>query len=345
MAERKENPYVKQYTKEIWELVLKENKDLAKDFINYCKSVDRSPATVAQYETTLRWLLCYIFRDFDNKSFIKLTKRDVMNMQNHWLNEVNLSPSRIRFIKSTMSSMSDFIENILDEEYPNFRNIINKIEAPTKSSVMKKTIMNEDDITNLLNKLVESGYIQHAFYVAVLYSSGMRKSESLRLKLDWFNDFNIIYGCLWKTPEPISTKGRGRTGKLLVKYFFIPKLKPYLDLWIQERERLGVNIPDMFVTKDKTGWKPAINSTINSWICTIKNIYGDRYYSHLNRHALCSELLRNGLPAEVIKDLFGWESIDMLRIYNDNNKEDGFKNYFDNNGIKIKEKISLNDIK
>lgn len=342
---REKNPYLKQFDVDMWEKeVLKENKDLTKDFINYCKSVDRSVKTIIQYEATLKWLFCYIYKEFNNKSFIKLSKRDIMNMQSYWLNEAKLSSSRIRFIKSTMSSLSNFIENILDDEYKDFRNIINKIPAPIQTKVMEKTIMNEEDISNLLNKLVEKGYIQHAFYIAILYSSGMRKAESLRLELDWFNDSNVIYGCLWKTPKPIITKGRGK-GKLLVKYFFIPKLKPYLELWLKERERLGVDIPNMFVTKDSEGWKPATEKTLESWIITIKRIYGGRYYNHLNRHALCSELLRNGIPADVVKDLFGWESIEMLKTYNDNDKEDSFKDFFSESGIDIKERKGLADIK
>jgi site-specific recombinase XerD len=343
---REKNPYLKQFDQVIWdEKVLKENKDLTKDFINYCKSVDRSPETIKQYEFTLKGLFCYVYKELNNKSFTKFSKRDVMNMQNYWLNDIGLSSSRIRFIKSTMSSLSNFIESVLDEDYPDFRNIINKIPAPTSNKVMDKTIMKEDDISSLLNKLVEKGYIQQAFYISILYSSGMRKSESLRLNLDWFNDSNIIYGCLWKTPQTIRTKGKGKNGKQIVKYFFIPKLKPYLELWLKERERLNINIPDMFVVKDGDSWKPATKSTIESWIKTIKRVYGGRYYNHLNRHALCSELIRNGIPADVVKDLFGWESVDMVTLYNDNNKEDSFKDFFGENGIKIKEKTGLNDIK
>jgi site-specific recombinase XerD len=343
---REKNPYLRQFDQTVWdEKVLKENKDLTKDFVNYCNSVDRSIKTIIQYESTLKWLFCYIYKEFNNKSFVKLTKRDIMNMQSYWLNEAGLSSSRIRFIKSTMSSLSNFIESILDDEYEGYRNIINKIEAPVQNKVMEKTVMNEGDISELLNKLVDKGYIQHAFYIAILYSSGMRKSESLRLNLDWFNDSNIIYGCLWKTPVQISTKGRGKAGKLLVKYFFIPKLKPYLELWLAERERLGVDIPNMFVVKKEGLWKPASEVTIDSWIRTIKKVYGDRYYSHLNRHALCSELLRNGIPAEVIKDLFGWSSTSLVDIYDDNDKEDNFKNFFSEDGVDIKDRKGITDIK
>ena len=96
---REKNPYLKQFDTDIWEnKVLKENKDLTKDFINYCKSVDRSVKTLTQYEHTLKWLFCYIYKEFNNKSFLKLSKRDIMNMQSYWLNEAKLSSSRIRFI-------------------------------------------------------------------------------------------------------------------------------------------------------------------------------------------------------------------------------------------------------
>ena len=98
---REKNPYLRQFDQTVWdEKVLKENKDLTKDFVNYCKSADRSPETIKQYEFTLKGLFCYIYKEFNNKSFVNISKRDIMNMQSYWLNDIKLSSSRIRFIKS-----------------------------------------------------------------------------------------------------------------------------------------------------------------------------------------------------------------------------------------------------
>ena len=42
MAENREKVYNKLYTEEKWKNVNKDNKDLVKDFIDYCKSTDKT---------------------------------------------------------------------------------------------------------------------------------------------------------------------------------------------------------------------------------------------------------------------------------------------------------------
>nr|HPI98396.1 hypothetical protein [Synergistales bacterium] len=66
---------------------------------------------------------------------------DIIKYQNHLLNDLKLSSNRIRRMKSTLSSLSNYIVNILDDDYPEFKNIILKIEAPQKNLVREKTII------------------------------------------------------------------------------------------------------------------------------------------------------------------------------------------------------------
>ena len=55
-------------------------------------------------------------------------------------------------MRSAISSMSNLIENILDEEFPDFRNIINKIPVPPANQ-SEKTVFENEDLEELLNKL------------------------------------------------------------------------------------------------------------------------------------------------------------------------------------------------
>ena len=45
--------------------------------------------------------------------------------------------------------------------------------------------------------------------------------------------------------------------------------------------------------------------------------------------------MRAGIPESVIKDIMGWESVDMVNHYCDIPKDESFSRYFDNGGIKI----------
>lgn len=48
------------------------------------------------------------------------------------------SPARVRRVKAALSSLSNYIENILDDEYEDFRPIIRKIENPQNTPVREK---------------------------------------------------------------------------------------------------------------------------------------------------------------------------------------------------------------
>ena len=114
-------------TDELYKKVNKDNIKLLNMFIQYLKSLNRSSATISQYINDLK--ICFVWNllNNDNKFFIDFTKMDIMTYQSYLVNDLNQSSSRVRRLKSALSSMANFIEVILDKEYPEFRNIINKI--------------------------------------------------------------------------------------------------------------------------------------------------------------------------------------------------------------------------
>ena len=109
-----------------------ENMRLKQDFIAYLQSVQRSPKTIAGYSNDIDIFWVWNLLNNGNKFFPKITKRDYAAYQ-HWLiNENGNSPSRVRRLKSAISSMSNYVENILDDEddFKGFRSTVRKIENP-----------------------------------------------------------------------------------------------------------------------------------------------------------------------------------------------------------------------
>ena len=212
---------------------------MAKEFIEYLVSVDRSPTTITGYNSDLEIFFVWNYLSNNNKFFIDLTKRDIIKFQNYLLTINKNSSNRIRRIKSTLSSLSNFIECVLDDDYPQFRNIIRKIESPIKQEVREKTVLTDEQVDYLLDYLVEHKKYQQACAFALAVCSGSRKSELSRFKADYFKDEDIIYGSLYQTPEKIKTKGRSSSGKPLTRYTLYHKFKKYLDLWLEEREKIG----------------------------------------------------------------------------------------------------------
>lgn len=332
-------------TEEKLEQVCDDNIELLEEFVEYLQSIDRSPLTVINYISDINICFVWGLEKVKNKPFVEFNKRDFMKYQNYLLNTLNLSSNRIRRMRSALSSMANFVENMLDDMYPDYRNIVNKIPAPVKEPVREKTVLKDEQAQELLDYLVEQKQHQRACAFALAWASGSRKSELLRFKVSYFTDENIVYGSLYKTPEKIKTKGRGRNGKQLNKYVLVNKFKPYFDLWMEERERLGIDCEEMFVVKDKKeGWRPMKSSNLSYWAKLFSEYLSVDFYFHCLRHNFTTGLSQSGIPASVIQEIIGWSSLEMVNLYDDTEVDDKLGKYFDENGIKKQEKKTLGDL-
>lgn len=330
-------------TPELIEKIYDENKELCEDFLGYLASIDRAQSTIDSYRNDLEIFFVWNLTENKNKDFIDITKREFARFQNHALNTWDWSSNRVRRVKSVLSSLSNFIEDILDEEekYENYRSIVNKIENPVKEPVREKTILSDEQVDMLLNTLVEQKEYQKACVIALAAFSGARKSELLRFKVDFFTDDNIVFDALYRTPK-IVTKGRGR-GKMLNKYVLL-EFKEYLDLWIKERKKIGIDSEWLFITKQKGKWQRMKVSTLDSWTNQFSEILGVPFYFHCMRHQLCTRLLRHSLPQSVIQEYFGWSSAEMISIYSDLDVSDEFGKYFNKEGIIKAEEGSFDEL-
>ena len=320
------------------------NKELSKDFLDYLSSIDRSPQTLSQYSHDLNVFFVWVLENLDNKDFIKITKREFARFQNYALNTYQWSPKRLRRIKSVISSLSNFIENMLDEEdeYADYKSVIRKIESPANEPVREKTIMTDEQLELLLNTLVENGDYEKACGAAVLAYSGMRKAELLQLKIEYFTPEHLEFGCVYVT-DKVRAKGRGKNGKSIRKYV-LNKVDKYIELWKNQREKLGIDSEWLFVIKHGDTWDR--RTSIDYWKEEFSEIIGVPYYFHMNRHYCCSMMLGDyNLPPDVVREWNGWNDLSLLQVYNDRSAFDDFGKYFSADGIIAQEQKGLSDIK
>lgn len=331
-------------TPELLQQVLPSNVELADDFIDYLKSIGRAETTIEQYKSDLRIFWVWNLQHNQNKEFIKITKREFARFQNHCLNEWGWSPKRIRRVKSVLSSMSNYIENILDEEpeFEGYRAVVRKIESPADDVVREKSIFTTEELQGLLDYLVEHEEYEKACMLSLAMNSGRRKAELPRFKVNYFTDENVRFGSLYKTPEKVRTKGRGK-GKYLELYVMKKPFDPYLKLWLDERQRLGIESEWLFPLKSNPA-EPLKPETLDSWAETFSRILQKPFYFHSLRHYFTSECLKNNLPASVVQEIVGWESADMVNLYDDRDADETLAKYFDENGIKQVETKNLGDM-
>ena len=157
-----------------------ENLRLINDYTDYLKSIQHSESTINVYTNDLQIAFVWALNHNNNKFFVNWSKRDIVAFQNWLVNENGNSPARVRRIKATLSSLSNYIESVMDDEYPEFRNIINKIKNPVNQPVREKTILSDEQIDELLKHLVEHEQFDKACLVALAVCSGRRKAELRR---------------------------------------------------------------------------------------------------------------------------------------------------------------------
>lgn len=321
---------------------------LIEEFLTYLKAEGKSGKTLINYESDLRiWFTWYeenCTLKGKPKGFEKLKVQDIIKFQAEML-EKGMSINRYSRLKSVISSLSNYCENVLSEdedyeEYQNFRNICNKVKKPVKKTVRQKTILTDNQCQELLDELVLEGKYQMACAFALAWSSGRRKAELLEIKVHHITDENLKWGALYKTDQ-IKCKGKKQSVFILKS-----KFKKYFDLWMQERERLGVpsSIDDIFIKKEDDEWRQAKVSQLNYYADCFSEMLNEDFYWHALRHQFTTELLNQGLPESVVQQIIGWSSSDMVNLYDDRDKDDLIGEYFKDGEIIKKENKNLSDL-
>ena len=319
----------------------KGNMRLLEDFLLYMKSVQRSAGTITGYRSDLTILFTWILDELNNKDFAKLTKRDIIAFQN-WMVENGNSSARIRRVKAAISSLSNYISNILSDDDPdlaNYRPIVRKIENPPLTPVREKTVWADEELEQLLDKLTDAGEYEKACFVALGMYGGRRKAELCRFKVsDFAEDKVVCSGALYKS-APILTKGN----KMLECYTLKKRFDPYLERWMAWREEHGIESEWLFPLSGNPA-EHIQESTVNSWAQTCSRLTSRDFYFHSLRHFFVSALSRAGIPDSVVVEIIGWSSAEMFKIYNDNPKDDRIAMYFADGEIDTSRTRSVEDI-
>lgn len=333
----KKNIYHSLVDEETWGRVLKDNKDLLKDFLDYCRASDKSPQTIYQYEQQLRVVFVWILNECENKFFCDIKKREWVRFVGYLVNDLEASPNRVASIKSAISSFSNYIENILDEEF-NYRNIIKNIPIPAKEKVRERDPLSEEQIYNCLEELVNKKKYQIACFLALLFASGMRKAEIIQMTIDDVSEERKVMNGMFYLTNKIRTKGKGKAGKILQKYILCDIVDPYLTLWMQYRKENCIDSPYLFVVYHNGQYEQAKISTANSFGEIIAKILNVNTSIHNLRHAWVDFLIRKGYPDSVIQKLQGWSSTELVSYYSDISEQEELENFFmgnsNNNDVK-----------
>lgn len=300
-----------------------ENINLMKRFLKE-KSTRTSDKTIVVYESNLLIFFTWNLQHNNNKHYTEIKKLEFADFFSFAVAELKVGSAKLNNLRSTLSSLSSFIEKFYDEEYPNFRNVILRvIESSPKETRREKTILTDEQIENLLQYLQDKNK-QQACWLALAVTSGARFSELLNFEIDLIDESRTAFGDLFlETTRQIKTKGRGKAGKLLYKYILRDKFLPSYKAWIEERNKIleekGITHNFLFIKQDGN---QATEATIRGWIGDFEEYLKVPFYAHALRHYLTTLLSKKNIPHVLIKEIFGWSSLEMVLVYDDSTAKD-----------------------
>lgn len=325
-------------TDEMWIKVNKFNRKMGEEFLN--ESVHLSTQTQIQYTSAVRIFFWWIYENCDDKSLTDIKSKDYLKYQN-WLQRRGMSESGIRFKRSVISSLNEYVMLYYQEEFPTFRNFITKqIKVNKTGFVYKKEPLNPDEYDMLCTELEKREEWQKLAYVMFTYSTGCRREESKQLLKEVINYEPIIKTVkvtddegntsemesrFYRTHD-IRCKGGGELGKVR-KLQFSEEAMNAIKKWIEIRDD---DCPYVFISKYRGKIKQIHEGTFNDWCSELfAEIVGRRVHPHLFRESRATNLVvHSGKDLETARKLLGHESSETTKIYvireDSNDADDAF---------------------
>lgn len=303
---------------ELIEQINIENKQLMDKFLKNF-ATKRSPNSVTVYKSNLLIFFCWNIIYNDNKSFVQIKKYELMDFFDFCVTELKWGSNRYAQMHSCLSSFSTWIENIYDEKYPTFRNLLPKIEKLPKEVVRKKSVFKKEELDSLMNWLGEKGKVNEQCLLATMMASGARISELGRFTISMIDEDNTAFeGLFLETTEEMQVKGRGVNGKKITRYLVKDLFLPYYKKWLPIREKImKENNKQHDYIFIKSDGDPATVSTFRCWMEKWDGVLDKHLYAHSIRHFWTTYLLGVGLEKEFVQELQDWSSDTLVNLYND----------------------------
>ena len=293
------------------ELVNPVNKRLVRDFLN---QQQLSNQTLKQYKSSLYIFCRWVYDNLDNEDIPMLRPRDGLSYQN-FLIEKGLSSSGIKFKRSTVSSLFNFIEVFWSDEYPKCRNIFNKAIPNVAHTKKKEKIpLTDKERAKIVKTLKRSGELQKLAFFLVAYSSAGRRSEIIQLKKEivGYKEHENKEGKKqgFYLSHVVRGKGKGKNGKD-IKLMLGKEAMDAIKDWLEQRDKTWDDdrCEYIFASKTKDGGKMISPNTTNLWVDQFGEIIGRKINPHLIRATRSTDIVvEDGKDVRFAQKLLNHES-------------------------------------
>lgn len=278
------------------------NLNLFDSFLSYIElEKEYSKNTISSYKNDLD-----DFKEFltkIDKDPIEINKKDIFNYL-VFLSKKKLKPASLRRKISALRSFYKFL--IREELIENDPTI--DLTLPKKDKVLPDVISVEE-IEKLINIIPEKGFKgkRDRALIELLYSSGLRVSEIINLKINEIDLKNGYLKCFGKGSKERIVPFGSFAKDLLIEY-------------IEERDKNNINSDLLFVTKKgKKIVRQEINNILNRY--AKKSKLKKKIHPHMLRHSFATHLLERGADLRSVQELLGHVDISTTQIYTHLTKE------------------------
>ncbi len=310
-------------TPEQWDGVNEENKVILEDFLT--NSVELSEKSKKAYESNLKIWFVWVKDNLNNKPQTQIKPLEYKKFQN-WMVNRGCSSSDVNNKRAAISSLNGYIEIYYRDDYPLFRNFINKsIKRPSPNTVREKVPLTKEEFHRLVQALKDKNETQMVAYVLFTFETGCRREESRQLTKDVVNAEPVIKrrerksedgAIVEETVKIYRTKPIRCKGGKVRRLSFGGEAMEALKAWIAERGE--DDCPYMFVTHYGGCVRQVGETTFNSWFTNvITPIVGRPMHPHNLRHARASQaVIEDGKDIESVRQLLGHEDANTtLKFY------------------------------
>lgn len=206
-----------------------ENRSILSDYILEMKSKRRSEKTIYQYSADIKMFFCWVYKNAEDKSVLKLKKRDFRRFFLE-LQDNGASSSRINRVQCSIRNMLEFCCQDEDEyDYP--VNAMKGIKGLEKETVREIHFLTDGQINLIIEKLVEKEQYQKALYLSLSYDSAGRRNEVYQVLKTNFLDSKNTNEVIGKRGKKFRLMYLTRTRELASKYLELRGEDSIESLW------------------------------------------------------------------------------------------------------------------
>lgn len=274
------------------------------EFIEYLLyEKHNSSLTIKAYKNDIMEFSKFISREKGKRSINNIDKKDAYYFVSSLLSKSN----KRRTIARKVSSLRNFYKFLMKNEFVSV-NPFKEIETQKYEKALPNFLPIEQirELINIEISTKASINQRNQAIIHLLYSSGLRVSELVNLKISDIDD----------SQKTLFIKGKGNKERLsLINDFSFDFVKRYINQGREELTQKNIQKNENIIVNNKG------NAITSRGIEIIVKKMGYRMkqpkdiYPHMLRHSFATHLMDNGMDIRSVQVLLGHESLSATQVY------------------------------